>query len=29
VSRQVKRRKDNAELGLADVHLSNFADMIG
>jgi hypothetical protein len=28
VSRQVKRGKDNAGLGLSDVHLRNFADII-
>ena len=29
MSRQVKRRKDNVGLGLADVHVRNFSDMIG
>ena len=27
--RQVKRGKDNAGLGLSDVHVRNFANMIG
>ena len=29
MSRQVRRGKDNAGLGLADIHVRNFANMIG